>query len=162
MSRPRVQVVLEASHGVGLGSLKESLACNGVWDPKEARFEKCFLPIISLLPGIVATVVIFLRVCRPLLRNRPVWLRPFVQEFDNKEEAFASHVKARLSSLLLVLLTISIIGLILEVISALYPFSNFAAILPAISWVCLSVAIRVSINAFAGHYRPPPDRGPSK
>ena len=119
-----------------LSLLKASISCHGVWDSKEARFKGCFLPIISLLPGIVAITVLLCRILWPLIRNRVSWLRPFVVEYHNGLELPKWKTKNRFTASSIAVLCISIAGFFIDAAVLLQPRPDFTTFLPAISWVC--------------------------
>ncbi|WPG98732.1 ABC bile acid transporter [Acrodontium crateriforme] len=52
----------------------------GFWDSKNARFQPCFLPIISVVPALIAVVILLGLVAGLLLPLRPGWTKPFVEE----------------------------------------------------------------------------------
>ena len=135
MPRSNVQTTFPAPQKTHLGSLKELLSCHGVWNLQEARFERCILPLISLLPGIISILILLSRVCCSLPWKMPAWLQPFVEEFDGKNHPPRLKTRRRWTATTISLLGLSVAGFILEIISALYPFTSFAAMLPAISWV---------------------------
>ena len=118
-----------------VGLFNHSLSCHGVWNSKEARFEQCFLPIISLLPGIVAVVVLLIRVLQPLCKKHFMWLRPFVVEYDEHAETLKSESKKRFSAYSITLLLLSIAGFTFDLVILLQVQFTFTIILPAISWV---------------------------
>lgn len=51
-----------------------------VWDPTTAHFRPCFLPFIAALPAILGAVILPVQALRVLIRWRPRWTQPFVEE----------------------------------------------------------------------------------
>ena len=136
MTLQEARAPLVSFQSLPVGLVKHTLSCHGAWNSKDARFEKCFLPIISLLPGIIAIIVLFTRVLHPLIGKRFSWLRPFVVEYDENNKVLVLDSKKRFSSQTITLLLLSNTGLTLELVVLLYPKPRFTALLPAISWVC--------------------------
>ncbi|KAG8525613.1 uncharacterized protein KY384_009257 [Bacidia gigantensis] len=116
-------------------TFKHSLACRSVWDAKNARFDNCFLPIISVLPGAVALLVLLHRVLQPLLRKRPQWLKPFVVEDIDDSDLIQLEKRKPFSWKTRLLILTTIIGLVTDLVALAWPRPNFAALLPAISWL---------------------------
>lgn len=135
MSLPKAQQPLVSDVSPPLSLLAKASTCHGVWDAREARFQECFLPVLSLLPGLVAVITLLTRVVGPFFRKAPQWLKPFVVEYDEGTEVIPLQAKQRFSPWALVLLICSITGLMLGMIALLWPHPNFVALLPTISWV---------------------------
>ena len=131
--------------------LSGTKSCHAIWNYQQARFEPCFLPIISILPGFVATFVLILRVLRPAIRRRPLWLRNFVEEEDEKPLASPnSEGKTRLRIWLISLLSLCAFGLTLDFIMLLWPSEmNLIALLPTISWATVILLVLVDKPAAA-------------
>lgn len=151
-----------------LRQLRDSFSCRSAWDAREARFQKCFLPVISLLPGIVAILVLIIRVSRPLSRKRPQWLRNFTQDYQKGDESLKGGIKKQFSGWIISLLALCAAGLTLNLITLLWPHTNFIALLPTISWAtiilllvvdkptsaplgCLTILISISITQLILH-----------
>ena len=113
---------------------RESLSCRGVWNAEEARFQACFLPILSLLPGVAALIVLTGRVLRPIWRKRPLWLRNFVEDDVNPAETAKLNHDKSLTGSTITLIVLCIIGLTLSLVGLLWPPHNLVLLLPTLSW----------------------------
>ena len=136
MSKLENQIVFTQSqhHEVIVSSLKHLYTCRHIWNAREARFEDCFLPIISLLPGLVTCIVLFFRALQYLPSKRPQWLRNFIVEYDSGQ-AYEAPNKTRLTSWSWMLVLLSFVGLVFELVNATWPLWKFTAVVPVISWV---------------------------
>ena len=118
-----------------LAQFQKPLSCHGIWSADEARFKDCFLPIISLFPGIIAVTVLLFRVLQPVWRKRPLWLRNFVEEYlDEAELAKLNTAKRKLTGSTIILLILAVTGLTLDLVGLLWPPHKLMLLLPTISW----------------------------
>lgn len=138
MSNFESQVSLSQSqHHEAISSLKHLYTCRHIWNAREARFENCFLPVISLLPGFVTCLVLFVRALQYLPSKRPQWLRNFIVEYD-AGQSYEAPKKTRLTPCSWTLLSLTFVGLAFELVNAAWPLWKFTAVVPVISWVSLA------------------------
>lgn len=110
-------------------------------DVTEARFSRCFLPVIEAVPAFFALVILLLYALKPLRTYRPRWMKPFVVEEPPKSEGEASWTKPT-SPLRwwTVLLALNLIGFTFQVITALLK-QRKPGVWPAITWAISIVLI---------------------
>ena len=78
-------------------------------------------------------LVLLLWLSRPLYRGRPQWMKPFIEELNERAEIQKTPSKiTRSTTILLILIPC---GLALQLVTALYPSPSLTALLPALSWV---------------------------
>lgn len=107
------------------------ISCNGGID----SYNRCILPICSVIPAAIAVVIFILWLLKPLSRYRPLWMKPFVNELkDRGEDNQKDGKKPYTRSKILLLLTL-LLGLTSQIIAAIYPFPSVAKLLPVLSWV---------------------------
>lgn len=56
------------------------ICLKNVWIPEEAHFRPCFLPVIAMIPAVVAAAILVIQLLRIMLPRGPRWMRPFVEE----------------------------------------------------------------------------------
>lgn len=109
-----------------------------------ARFDTCSLPVIEVIPGVVAILIILFRGFRIFTRRakRPQWTRPFVKEPRRGKDDLLSDGK-RYPAHSNALFIASFLGLILQLAAISYPkveLQDFSVIL---AWVC-ALSLRLS------------------
>ena len=125
------QSVLKGSHGSHTYQDLFPISCtNG-----QTRYEKCLLPITSLVPFLVALSVLLIRMLRPLAKFRPLWMRNFVGELEEPPKEMQLESKKRYGHLTIALLVLIPMGLVLELLMFLRRPYSIATWLPAFSWV---------------------------
>ena len=101
--------------------------------PGQDKFHECLSSVYSILPVVVATLVLFIRVLHALSPHRPQWMKPFVEELNEQAETRQTRGKrSRATTALLILVPI---GLTLQLACALYPSPRLTALLPVVAWV---------------------------
>jgi len=107
-----------------------------IQDPVEARFDGCFLPIISAVPALTTALVLVLFIARPLRRYRPQWLKSFVPEIVRCRDSGDFATKpSRTDYFSAGLILISAAGFVSACAFALFSFSQWLQVLPAVAWV---------------------------
>ena len=97
----------------------------------------CAMFTYSIISAAVALCVLMIRVAQPLFRLRPLWMKPFIEEFHDHGEDLQMDAKRSPSHLTTALLIIIPLGLVSQVVTALYPTRSFAGLLPVLSWVMI-------------------------
>lgn len=132
--QPSNQLVLQPGYGPRPHRQKFALSC----ESGEDRFQKCILPLVSLVPAFIALCVLVIRASCPVLRRRPQWMKPFIEELDEQGEEIQSSGKKHMRRTTVALLVTAPVGLFLQVVSTLYPVYSAPAIFPTLAWVnCL-------------------------
>ena len=109
-------------------------SCHGVWDAREARFSRCALLFISLIPGIVAILVLIINISRPLSRRRPQWLRNFIQDGRKGDQWHKDSACKQFERWNLLLLLVCAAVLMLDLIMLLWLNPNLMDLSPTIAW----------------------------
>ncbi|KAI9642629.1 hypothetical protein NHQ30_009434 [Ciborinia camelliae] len=140
------------SHPFDFGLKSDNYQCSQVWDPVNAKFETCFIPFIAGIPAVVGVLIILQLLIQllPIRRLLPLWLRPFVEEPEEKSGELENRRPLNtFTPMTLCLLGVSILGTLLQLSSIIFPNlhlpRNFhlMMIFPTISWAvaCLLLAI---------------------
>ena len=137
------QELLITSKGHVSSRWQELCSCDRVWNLQEARFQACFLPVITQLPGIISIFVLVFRSIRPLTRRRPRWLHSFIQDYEKDDEQPQVFSKKRFRGWNILLLVLSAIGLTIDLISTVWPYPNFTGLMPTISWAAIIVLLTI-------------------
>ncbi|KAF4625947.1 hypothetical protein G7Y89_g12215 [Cudoniella acicularis] len=122
----------------------EKSQCSRIWDPIDARFEPCVLPIISAIPAAISICIILVFALGfiptdPRGSLLPKWLSSFNQEILSQKDDLPMKPKRQFSRLSGMLLVVSITGLLLQTITILVPQYRVEMIYPAASWAFASV-----------------------
>lgn len=169
MVRYTRQKVLVGPGKQPLEQLRDSFSCHGAWDAREARFPNCALLVISLLPGIVAILVLIIRVARPLSRKRPQWLRNLIQDEQKDDGLPKGNAGRQLARWNILLLGLCAAGLMFDLIMLPWLKPNFMMLPPKIAWAtiilllivekpksaplgCLTIVISISITQLILHF----------
>ena len=91
--------------------------------------------ICSLVPAVIAALILFISVLQPILHLRPKWLKPFVKELDEHGQDFQKDGKRLFSRLQIILMVLIPSGLSLQIVAALYPTKSIRALLLVLPWV---------------------------
>lgn len=96
---------------------------------------ECLELLTSIIPAVIAFLVLFVRSLHPFLRYRPRWMRPFINELNGKEQELRIKNKKRYANSTTALLIIIPIGLVLHVTTLLYPAYDVRGLSPVLAWV---------------------------
>ena len=107
------------------------ISCNRGID----SYDKCILPVCSVIPAAIAGVILFLWLLKPLLRYRQLWMKPFVKEINDPGGDNQKNVKKPYTQSKILLLLALLLGLASQMIAALYPFPSVARLFPIFAWV---------------------------
>ncbi|KAF7503016.1 hypothetical protein GJ744_004723 [Endocarpon pusillum] len=118
--------------------------CHRIWDPVEARFEKCFLPIIPTIPTGVAVFILLSTTIAPLFKYQPTWTKPFVEELMDRPHELLPDAKKYWPGSTIALLVISILGLFAQCIAMFYTSSRIIIVLTSTSWVVASALVVIN------------------
>ncbi|KAI7531351.1 hypothetical protein KC331_g14161, partial [Hortaea werneckii] len=153
------QVILDgtASNGFHNGSTIISepprYCWNDGWDSKEAKFRLCFLPVVAGAPAALALVTLAIVTVGVVVKWRPAWTRPFVEEHVAPPSDFNLEQKRRWNRATIVLATVSVAGFFLHLATAIYSAISgqalqrltsdranvaLASLLPAVTWAVMS------------------------
>lgn len=103
-----------------------------------ARFNPCFLPVISAVPAIIAACIVLLYALQLLDPYRPRWTRAFITETKSGPLESDLNPTNHAPFWTYLLLGISLTGLALQIVTIFIPFHQLVAIYPSIAWVCIS------------------------
>lgn len=115
-----------------------------IWDKRNARFEPCFLPIITLLPAVVSIAILLFNTLKSLVPWRPRWSQTFVQDTVDQYYEGDLRPKHRRNGFLFVLMVTSLFGLATELVLALTQppkVPTIAEIGPPIPWVIVMILL---------------------
>lgn len=85
------------------------------WNNREARFEPCFIPIIAVIPALLAAALVLWQAIRAAIPWRPKWLQPFVSEQpDPYVDELLLQAISKTSGYLLILWALTGFGVVLE------------------------------------------------
>ncbi|UJO16264.1 ATP-dependent bile acid permease [Fulvia fulva] len=117
------QIILDGARSGQLGletPARDGICFNNVWDPQDAHFEQCFLPVIAAIPAILAAAILFLHILRLLIpaRWRPRWTRPFVEEVLEPQVEVDLVPRRRWTFFSIALCALNTIGLLLQTLAA--------------------------------------------
>lgn len=106
---------------------------SGVWDAKHARFEHCFVPVLSAVPAVVAALLLLTQICFLAVRSRPSWSYPFIDEPQwHSAEGDARIRRRRLFAVIVALLSTT--GFLLQLPEIVRTRCAVESLLPAVSW----------------------------
>ncbi|PQE13502.1 ABC transporter protein [Rutstroemia sp. NJR-2017a WRK4] len=119
--------------------------CRRIWDPVNAHFESCFIPVVAAVPAFISALVVLglLISLLPLERLTPSWLQSFVTEPDEKTDELEPRPPRRFTRHTWYLLGTSIVGFGLDFASIFHPSLQLQMIFPTVSWAtaCFLVVI---------------------
>lgn len=125
---------------------------NDGWDSKEAKFRLCFLPVVAGVPAALALVILGIGTVGVLVKWRPAWIRPFVEEHVASPIDFNLEQKRRWNSATIILVTVSMAGFFLHLATAIHSAISgqalprltgdsanvaLASLLPAVTWAVI-------------------------
>ncbi|TVY34010.1 ATP-dependent bile acid permease, partial [Lachnellula subtilissima] len=120
--------------------------CKRVWDPVNARFEPCALPLISAIPAAITLCILlgFVLQLLPTRKVTPKWLRVFIHEIPEQQEELLPKKKRYFTFLSGTLLVASLVGFVLQTVSVFRPKLRLETIYPAASWAiaCLIITLQ--------------------
>ncbi|KAH8663406.1 ABC transporter-like protein [Tricladium varicosporioides] len=124
----------------------EEFRCSRIWDPVNAQFEPCILSHIAATPAALS-ICIFLGFLLSLISGKsllPKWLKSFNQEVQEKPDELLVKRKRHFTRLSGGLLAISILGLLLQILTAFYPKIEITRVFLVPSWgfPCIFVAAK--------------------
>ena len=105
----------------------------------EPALYKRVIHIIYAFPAVVAICVLLARICQPLWSHRPRWTKPFIEELSKHGEVHDQDHKMHCPRLTTALLVLVPIGLAIQVVTAVFPFVTYSAVLQSIALVSSSV-----------------------
>ncbi|KAI7091670.1 ABC bile acid transporter [Hortaea werneckii] len=145
-----------ASNGFHNGStiISEPPRCcwNDGWDAKEAKFRLCFLPVVDGVPAALALVILAIVTIGLLVKWRPAWTRPFVEEHVGPTPDFNLDQKRSWNRATILLASVSIAGFVLHLATAIHSAISgqalqrstgdranvaLAGLLPAVTWAVI-------------------------
>lgn len=125
-------------HNVTIPSPSQPSYCfHDVWDARQARFERCFLGVIALIPTGFAAAILLAQVLRLGISWRPRLTRPFVEEAPPGNDDLEYDVKSRLhwNLMIIVLGVLSSLGFLFQLASLALVLRDRSIPLPAASMV---------------------------
>lgn len=107
-----------------------------VWDYSTAHFRPCFLPQLASLPALLGTIILLFQALRVLIRWRPRWTQPFVEEDFSEVYPEIEGIRGRWTAKSFGLASLCTGGLIVRTAASILPTHRFAvAFLPVLPWV---------------------------
>ena len=120
-----------------LQPLRAEICFHDIWDAKTASFAPCFLPVIVALPTLLAAVILFGQSLRFLIRARPQWMRPFVQETAEPVVEVDLVRTRRWTGFTVALIAIAAVGTLLQVATSVTGWSRLYLYLPILPWLVI-------------------------
>jgi len=127
------QPKLGTDHGFHSSSPTKKLGVS--CKPGEAQFQSCLVSLTSIIPAVIAILILLMRVLQPLLRHCPTWMKPFINELNEKGQELKIEDKRCYAPPTTALLVIIPIGLAVQIMTLLYPSYDIRGVLPALAWV---------------------------
>ncbi|KAF2275668.1 uncharacterized protein EI97DRAFT_420070 [Westerdykella ornata] len=117
--------------------------CRPIWDPVQARFAPCFLPIVSAIPAVIGVLVLLFYSFRLVTPYLPGWTKPFIREpKQSTDDLPEAAPRRRWSTATSGLLIVSAVGLALQAAVVLHPYLQLDALFASVAWG-IAVAIVV-------------------
>ena len=98
---------------------------------------------LYLIPAIIAICILVIRLFRPLLRKRPLWMRNFVTEPTPDLDEPQPDASSNGLHYSIALLVVSVAGLSLQIVLILYPSFRYIELFPTLAWVCVASSYNV-------------------
>ena len=105
-----------------------------LWNHREARFNPCFIPVLTAVPALVGAAIVFCILVKQLLPWRPRWTRPFVEEYIEPSVLDDFLPRRRWASSTLALAFVSASGFAFQLAAASISWRSPQAFLPAAAW----------------------------
>ncbi|OCK85996.1 P-loop containing nucleoside triphosphate hydrolase protein [Lepidopterella palustris CBS 459.81] len=128
------QVTLAINPLLRLNRTESKFQCSTIWDPTRARFDDCFIPVISALPAGISACIFVVYIIRLFTIRWPRWTTNFVEETSEDGDDLIREAYDRPKVWMAILLAISITGFALQVVSAFLPFCQLLAVFSAAAW----------------------------
>ncbi|KAF2664355.1 ABC transporter [Microthyrium microscopicum] len=115
--------------------------CPIIWDSTNAKFTECSLPYLAIGPAAIVLLLVIGFVISPYIQSfRPSWLKPFIEEYPEKDETGASKHKSTLGwTIGLALLGLS--GAIAQIVLIVLSPAQLPSIIQLASWTLISLLI---------------------
>ncbi|KAH8709993.1 hypothetical protein GQ44DRAFT_454583 [Phaeosphaeriaceae sp. PMI808] len=108
--------------------------CHKIWDVETARFTPCFLPVITATPAVISVLILGTYALKAFRKYRPGWMKPFVQEMEEKTGDLGPTPRPRPITTTLTLLVIAGTGLVLQTTTVFFPTYRLIQVYPTIAW----------------------------
>ena len=114
---------------------RRQVCFGSIWDVKHARFEHCFIPVLTAIPLVVSVIVLLFNVLSATVPRKPQWARPFVVEIVELAAEDYHTTERKWTIFTYSLACLSAAGFALETVVAIREWPGFPALFSTMTWL---------------------------